>query len=179
MFLWLNKTTQQHRPKNSTQTIRILLATMIGIATSASLAIAPLEASAREWSVFGRGENIVIADCKNCDEDTGITVTCKGSGRPAEVTVEWAASENGTEGAVVPIEIGIDGQVFNRWAITINYGLIGYTPQFSLSSGDPIIEAMQAGHTAKVKFAGGSKEIFLKGTRRGFDAFKTGCGWLR
>jgi len=55
---------------------------------------------------------------------------------------------------MAPIRINMDGQEFNLWAITINFDLTGYTPQFSLLPGDPIIEAMHTGHTAEVKFAG-------------------------
>jgi hypothetical protein len=96
----------------------IILATLIGIASG--------EAATREWSAFGQNETIIIADCRDCDENTGMSVACHGSGQPAEVTVESVAVENGREGAVLPIDIDIDGQVFIRQASTTFFGLVGY-----------------------------------------------------
>ena len=142
-----------------------------------ALATSTLQAAEREWSAVGRNETISIADCADCDEDIGMMVECKGPGLAANVTVNWAAVENGEEGAVLPISLTVDNHTFTYQATTVQYGLIGYTPQFALSPGDPVIEAMQGGRTVVVRFSGSDTEISLKGSRRSFDLFKSNCGW--
>ena len=61
------------------------------------------------------------------------------------MTVNAAASQTGEDGAEAPFTIVIDGDSFTRNARTVEYGMIGFTPEFSMARDDPIVEALQAG----------------------------------
>ena len=130
------------------------------------------------WSTTGENEEIVAVDCSDCEEELGIIIACEGSGEPAEVTVNAAASQTGEDGAEAPFTIVIDGESFARDARTVEYGMIGFTPEFSMARDDPIVEALQAGQQrARVEFNGEVSHINLKGAREALDRFKTDCGW--
>jgi hypothetical protein len=123
------------------------------------------------------GDQIVLSDCRDCSDDIGMMVTCRGAQRPAEVTVHRAAVENGQEGAVLPIVLTIDkGQIFERQATTRYFGLIGYTPEFPLERDDPLIATLQAGYSLKINFSGQTTELTLRGSRSAFDIFRAQCG---
>jgi len=140
------------------------------------VAIVPVEAASRQWSTSGTGSKVVVADCNNCDEDIGILISCSSSGQGAEALVYWVASEKGQENTIAPIKISIDGKSFNRQAKVQYFGLVGYTPQFKLSSDDPMFEALQAGATVKISFGENSVSIPLTGSRVALDKFKVQCG---
>jgi hypothetical protein len=138
-----------------------------------------LRAAPRTWSTTGANEQISVADCTDCGDDIGILMQCRGPGQPAVVTVHWAAVENGQEGAVLPIQFVIDDQVLSYEATARYYGQIGYTPEFKLAAGDPLIEALSAGKTALVKYASSDIEISLRGSRRSLQTFASHCGWTK
>ena len=155
-----------------------------GTLLSAMLLSATVSASAWSyealWSTTGENEEIVAVDCRDCEEELGIIIACKGSGKPAEVTVNAAASQTGEDGAEAPFTIVIDGDSFTRNARTVEYGMIGFTPEFSMARDDPIVEALQAGQKhAMVEFNGQVSDINLKGAREALDSFKTNCGWTQ
>ena len=131
------------------------------------------------WSTAGENEEIVAIDCSDdCEEDIGIIIACKGSGKPAEVTVNAAASQTGEDGAEAPFTIVIGEDSFTRNARTLEFGMIGFTPKFSMPQDDPILEALQSGqHHASVEFNGEVSDINLEGAREALDSFKTNCGW--
>jgi len=131
------------------------------------------------WSVSGEGEDIVAIDCSDCEEELGIIIACKGKGKPAEVTVNAAASEKGKDGAKAPFTISVDGDAFTRTARTVEFGMIGFTPVFAMAPDDPIVEALQTGeHHAFVAFNGGVTPLNLKGARAALEIFKERCGWI-
>jgi hypothetical protein len=152
-----------------------LLAGALGV--GAGLGSNPAGAQSRTWAASGTYEEIVIADCRDCGDDIGMMVACRGARQPAEVTVHWASTENGREGAIVPIIFNIDGATFTRQATTVYYGQIGYTPEFALPANDPMIAALQSGSTARISFADARVEIPLNGSRSAFEIFKAHCGW--
>ena len=106
-------------------------------------------------------------------------ISCKGASEPAVVTVHWAALENGREDEVLPIVLSVDGSAFEHQATTILYGQIGYTPEFKISAGDPLVEALQAGSSVRISFGGDTTTIGLGGSRKALDRFKAQCGWER
>ena len=59
-------------------------------------------AQEREWAAGGDSEQIVITDCRDCGDDIGMMVECRGKTQPANVTVHWAASNTGREGNTNP-----------------------------------------------------------------------------
>ncbi len=134
-------------------------------------------AASRSWSTSGNGEKIVLTDCRDCGDDIGMMVVCRGAERPAVVTVHWAAVANGQEGATLPMVLNIDGQNFNRQAVTRYFGQIGYTPEFELDRNDALIAALQSGRSLKISFGGQTTELALQGSHDAFESFKTHCGW--
>ena len=129
------------------------------------------------WSVSGLYTDIVAADCRDCEENLGIIIRCTGNGQPAEITVNAAAAERGQDGAFSPATFFIDGKRFTYDAKTVEYGLIGFTPVFSIAKDDPLIEAFSAGENAAVSFNGQTGNIGLKGSRSALETFKAHCGW--
>jgi len=129
------------------------------------------------WSVTG--EDIIAIDCADCEEELGIIIACKGKGKPAEVTVNSAASEKGKDGAEAPFTISADGDAFTRTARTVEFGMIGFTPVFAMAPDDPIVEALQTGqHHAFVAYNGDVTPLNLKGARQALKIFKERCGWI-
>ena len=131
------------------------------------------------WVATGLYEEIVATDCRDCEEELGIIIACKGNGKPAEVTVNAAASETGTEGAEAPVTFTIDGKAFTRAARTVEFGMIGFTPVFNMAPDDPIVAALQAGRRAFVTFNGQRAKLGLKNSRETLDIFKAHCGWTQ
>jgi len=134
-------------------------------------------AETAEWSVQGTYTDIVATDCRDCEEDLGIIIACTGNGQAAEITVNAAAAETGRDGAFSPVTFSIDGKQLKYDAKTVEFGLIGYTPVFQIAYDDPLTEALQAGHQAKVTFNGEQSLIGLNGSRSALDLFKAHCGW--
>ena len=129
----------------------------------------------RQWETTSSPDSIVATDCRECGDDIGIMLTCKKTDEPISVTVHWAAVENGTDNAVLPIKMTLDDKVFTYQAKSVLFGQIGYTPVFNLKHSDPLINALQKAKTINIAFAGGKTEISLKGSRAALDKFKAGC----
>ncbi len=150
------------------------LLTAMLLSAAASASAGAYEAG---WVATGLYEDIVAVDCRDCEEELGIIIACKGNGKPAEVTVNAAASQSGQDGAEAPVTFTIDGEAFTRTARTVEFGLIGFTPVFSLPPDDPIVAALQGGARAFVTFNGERAKLGLKGSREALDIFKAHCGW--
>lgn len=135
------------------------------------------QAYTAQWSVTGAYTDIVAADCRDCEEDTGILFACTGNGQAAEITVNAAASERGQDGAFAPVTFHIDGRRYTYDAKTVEFGMIGFTPVFQISYDDPLTEALQSGRKATVTFNGQRSTIGLKGSRSALNVFKAHCGW--
>lgn len=134
-------------------------------------------AASRSWSTSGGGEKIMLTDCRDCGDDIGMMVVCRGAEQPAMVSVHWAAVATGQEDAALPIVLNIDGQSFKRQAVTHYFGQIGYTPEFELDRNDSLIAALQSGRYLKVSFGDQTTELALQGSHDAFEIFKTHCGW--
>ena len=111
----------------------------------------------------------MLTDCRDCGDDIGMMVVCRGAERPAVVTVHWAAVANGQEGATLPMVLNIDGQNFNRQAVTRYFSQIGYTPEFELDRNDALIAALQSGRSLKISFGGQTTELALQGSHDAFE----------
>lgn len=136
-------------------------------------------AQAREWSANGFKESVVVADCRDCGDDIGMMVECRGQTQPALVTVHWAAAETGRDLATTPVTIEIDGEVFQRNGTTVYFGQLGYVPTFELRPNDPLLAALQQGGSANISSGPGSTSISLRGSGEAFEVFKVHCGWNR
>lgn len=136
-------------------------------------------AQQRAWDASGYQQSVVIADCRDCGDDIGMMVECRGSNQTALVTVQWAASESGRENAPTPVSIEIDGEVFQRNGTTVYFGQLGYVPTFELRSNDPLITALQQGGSANILSGRGRANISLRGSGDAFEIFKVHCGWNR
>ena len=125
------------------------------------------------WSAKGLYENIIVTDCSgDCEEEIGIFIACRGLGMPAEIIVNAVGTEVGREGAPAPVTFSFDGQTFTRNALTSSYGMVGYTPILSIAPGDPLIEAMKSGKSARITFNDRVAEIGLKGSRSALTVFE-------
>src|SRR4051812_41957964 len=92
-------------------------------------------ADPRSLRAIGQGPAVMITDCEDCSDDTGMTIECKGPGLPAQVEVPWAAMKQGVEGAAAPVTIQISGQSYTYPAKTLHYELVGYLPAFTIKPG--------------------------------------------
>lgn len=158
---------------------KFCLAAALKVAVIAVSLVTATQASAYSdiWSVTGVYENIVATDCRDCGEDIGVLIACTGNGLPARVTVNAAAAQTGRDGAFAPVTFSVDGRSFTYTAKTVEYGLIGFTPEFLVAYDDPLIPALQAGRDAFVIFNGQQSRIGLKGSRSALNIFKAHCGW--
>lgn len=154
-----------------------LAAAAAGMLLTVMLGVGVARAYSDRWTATGTYTDIVAADCGDCEENTGIVVACTGNGQPARITVNAAASETDRDGAFAPVVFLVDGERFVRDAKTVEYGMIGFTPEFLAAYDDPLIPALQRGKRATVTFNGQQAEIGLKGSRDALDIFKAHCGW--
>jgi len=136
-------------------------------------------AQRRGWAATGFQQSVVVADCRDCGDDIGMMVECRGPNRPALVTVQWAASETGQDQAPTQVSIEIDGEVFQRNGIMAFYGQLGYVPTFELRPNDPVIAALQEGGSAHISSGRGRTNISLRGSGDAIEIFKVHCGWNR
>lgn len=151
---------------------------VVGIAAKFSAAfLTSVSAYEAVWSTTGEHEQIAAIDCRDCEEQLGLIIACTGNGQPARMTINGAATERGRDGEHLPITFIIDGTRFSAVAKTVEYGLIGFTPELTVAYDDPLISALQAGNIAVVLFGGGRSEYGLKGSRAALETFKTHCGW--
>lgn len=154
--------------------------TLIGLAIMSASVLGGMQqsnAQSREWSASGLNQKIVVADCRDCGDDIGMMVECRGQTQPALVTVHWAASETGQDQAATRVSVEADGQFFRRKGRTAYFGQIGYVPTFELRPNDPMIAALQAGRSVRISSGNGQADISLRGSREAFDIFKVHCGW--
>jgi hypothetical protein len=141
----------------------------------ASTAIA--QDTPRVWTIYGIGLSVSVADCAQCDEDTGIDLICQGEANPALSSVFWLSKEEGKVGAIQPLRLSIGSEHFNYEATTREMGLIGFYPEFNVYPGDPLLAALASGSLVKASWAKQDSSISLKGSKIALDAFKAGCGW--
>ncbi len=151
-------------------TLAVLFFITLGIVPALS------EQDKRVWNVQGKGVNVSVADCNNCDEDIGLILSCTSLGKSAELTVPWAAVEKGVKDAPIKVEFIIDGksQVFD--GVSELQEIMGYLPKLIISPTDPLIDALGKGERLIVKFSGDTTEISLKGSGPSFAKFKAECG---
>ena len=140
---------------------------------------APLAAEddERVWSVTSDGEFTAAADCSDCEEDVGVLLTCQSRGQPAEMTIYWAAVDDGVEGAPAEVVLAVDGRSMRYTGTTEYQGMVGYVPKLAIAPDDPLIERLSAGTTLRVVYAGEESDISLRGSRQALTAFATRCGW--
>jgi hypothetical protein len=127
----------------------------------------------RTLRAIGQGPTVMITDCEDCGDDSGIVIECKAPG--ARVEVPWAAMKQGVEGAAAPVTFEISGQTYTYPAKTLHSELIGYPPAFTIRPGDPLLAAMQAGTQAGVRFGNASTTISLLNGKQAIDTFVTNC----
>ena len=132
----------------------------------------------RVWAAHGRGSEVTATDCsQDCEEDIGIIFMCQGRGQPAQVDVPWVALDSGRQGSQRPLTVTVDGRRFDYTATLGGPGLVGQVPSFAVAPGDPLIDALQSGSAARVRFSGVEADIGLRGSRAALDIFKAHCGW--
>jgi uncharacterized protein YecT (DUF1311 family) len=127
----------------------------------------------RTLRAIGQGPTVMITDCEDCGDDSGIVIECKGPA--ARIEVPWAAMKQGVEGAAAPVTFQISGQTYTYPAKTLHSELIGYPPAFTIRPGDPLLAAMQAGTQAGVRFGTATTTISLLNAGPAIDTFVANC----
>ena len=151
---------------------------MVALIFGFSLAVtATAQAYIGQWTISGRGENVVAADCGDCDEDIGMMLVCKGAFNPAQLLIPAAANELGIDGRQIQITIVLDGEVFLREAMTEEQGLIGFVPVLNIALDDPVLQLLQSSSKVTVTNADMIGEVALKGSRAAITKFMRECGW--
>jgi hypothetical protein len=143
---------------------------MMGGATSAAAA------EPRMWTANLNGPTVMVTDCRNCGDDVGLMINCKGGGLPAEFVVPWAAMREGVEGSYAPVTIQIGSATFSYPAKTLRFGAIGYPPAFTVAAGDALFPALQSGEQATIRFGTATTKILLNGAGPAIESFKAHCG---
>ncbi|WP_346909058.1 hypothetical protein [uncultured Roseibium sp.] len=146
-------------------------------AASASAGFGEAYAQTRIWTVTGTYAEIVATDCRDCGDDIGILIACRGDGLPARVSVPWLATENGPAGMTLPLEMTIGNQRFVYDATLSNPGQAGHVPEFFMNPHDPALEALMTGRSAQIIFDGVQANIGLQSSRSALSIFKAHCGW--
>lgn len=132
----------------------------------------------RTWGVGGSYDTITASDCNgDCEEDKALLIACRGDGLPAMVDALGLGFENGRSGAEDDIYISVGQQVFSYTATINGPGLVGYWPSFFINPNDPIIEALQAGSSARMSVGNTVTDFGLRGSRSALNIFKAHCGW--
>lgn len=132
----------------------------------------------RTWGVGGSYDTIAASDCNgDCEEDKALLIACRGDGLPAMVDALGLGFENGRSGAEDDIYISVGQQVFSYTATINGPGLVGYWPSFFINPNDPIIEALQAGSSARMSVGNTVTDFGLRGSRSALNIFKAHCGW--
>lgn len=132
----------------------------------------------RRWSLELHSDFIALLDCTDCGDDIGAGLECRGQGKPARLSIFWAAVD--TDAALeAPLTLETDGEVFERPAATIYAGQIGQFPQIEIGPKDPLIAALRAGSEMQVSFAGVETTIGLNGFESALAEFDLACPWRR
>ncbi len=134
----------------------------------------PLTASCAEWTLTGQGEQAVVTDCADCEEDIGIMLQCQGPGMAAKLLVMAQAQEKEPSG---PLVFSVDGQEFNYEPQAEFFGLVGYVPWITLPISDPLKEALINGERLSVVYEGGGIEYSLEGLPKTLQTFASTCDW--
>lgn len=154
---------------------RVLLAACALAAIT--LATASEALAQRAWHASGRGLLVVATDCRDCEEDIGISFRCLGLGRPAEVSVPAVALDKRPQGRRNRIEFNIDGLATVYNAELERQGLVGFVPKLRVRPDDPLIVRIARGSQLRVSFAGRSADITLRGSRAALATFASECAW--
>ena len=141
----------------------------------AMYATSPAHALIDRWTVIGSGEVISAADCGDCDEDTGMMLSCQGPGKKLLLEIPGAADELGIENREVPVVISSAGETHELSARSKEWGLIGFVPTLEISMYHPLMEALQAGRAAQVRFGEVETDISLTGSREAIGALLQQC----
>ncbi|MBK5967938.1 Membrane-bound lysozyme-inhibitor of c-type lysozyme [Thiorhodovibrio litoralis] len=132
----------------------------------------------RRWSLELHSDFIALLDCMDCGDDVGAVLECRGQGKPARLSILWAAVDtDGALDAALALEVG--NQVFEHTAETTYAGQVGQFPQIRIGPDDPMIAALNAGSTLHVSFAGAETSIGLNGFEAAFAEFDRACPWRR
>lgn len=151
---------------------------LIGMAIMAALT-GTVQARTEQWTASGSGQDIVVTDCADCDEDIGIMLSCRGEGQPAMLYVPFLAQENdpGRSPGTSQLVFSVDGVSFPYEPSFELWGQIGYVPVIPVGQDETLLDAMQSGTYVDVAYDGGSVEFPLTGSRAAFAAFSRNCAW--
>jgi uncharacterized protein YecT (DUF1311 family) len=157
---------------------RTLVALIANLALAGALfaaSSAMADSRPRTLRAVGQGPAVMLTDCEDCGDDTGMTIECKGPRMPAQVEVPWAAMKQGVEGAAAPVVFEIAGQTYTYPARTLHYDAVGYLPAFKIRPGDRLLAAMQSGAEARVRFGDATTTISVLDAQSAIDTFVTNC----
>ena len=131
----------------------------------------------RRWSLELHSDYIALLDCVDCGDDIGAVLECRGQGKPARLSIFWAAidTDDVLDNAALTLEVG--GEMFERPAETTYAGQIGQFPQIRIGPDDPLIAALKAGEALQVSFAGLETSIGLNGFGAALAEFDRACPW--
>lgn len=154
---------------------RPLLAVAALCLIAGTLSAAAEAAEPRMWTASGSGTDVIVTDCRDCGDDVGVIISCKGADHAAEVVVPWAAMPKGVEGTLAPVTIQVGRESRSYPARTLRLDAIGYPPAFTIDTHDPLLAALQSGERATIRFGGATATISLRGARAAIDAFRMRC----
>ncbi len=132
----------------------------------------PVAALAADWTITGQGEDAIVTDCADCEEDIGIMFQCQGPGMGAKLMIMAQAQESVPSG---PLVFSVDGQTFNYRPQNQFFGLVGNVPWINLALSDPLTDALINGETLTVFYNGGGIQYSLEGLYEKLSLFAEAC----
>jgi hypothetical protein len=150
---------------------RLLLAAAALVAASSQSFADPV----RVWTATVAKDQVTASDCRNCDEDQSVMLTCKPGAGAVTVNLPALAGEAGKEGDAVSVFLTIDKATTKHAAKLVHWGLIGNLPAFDTPIDAPLFGALAKGKTLVMAYGKETGTVPLKGSGKAVAKLKKGC----
>lgn len=151
----------------------------IPLALAVSLFVSPT-AFAQErqanWSAVTHDGGGSAFDCRNCEEDIGIAISCEAGTHAYTVDFLWVAQrDDALGGQSVNVTIGIGNYSDTIQATFAAAGLTGPYPVATLNPDHPFFEFLANRRTLTFSANGVATAISLKGSRDALEKMRAAC----
>ncbi|MGH1418698.1 MAG: hypothetical protein ACRBCJ_07555 [Hyphomicrobiaceae bacterium] len=149
----------------------ILVATAMLMATAGAASAERID----RWDAQSFNGGAFATDCRDCEEDRGISIDCRVGKRMAEISIPGVSTEHGRKGRRTHVTLQVAGWKRVYRARMDYQGLIGYLPEFRISIDSPLFQRLSVGDTVLVKYQGQTSKFSLRGSARALKRFQRAC----